>query len=56
MYARQYKQNAFVNIMCEMQDKFNWVIPVLEYWHKGAHQRYLTQINYVAFLEELLLH
>lgn len=46
------KQSAFVNIMCEIQDKFNWVIPVSEYWHKGVHQRYLTQINYVAFLEE----
>lgn len=31
--------------MCEIQDKFNWVIPVSEYWHKGVHQRYLFNTN-----------
>lgn len=58
LHPRQWKQNAFVNLMCKilsLGDKFIWFLPVLQCWHKGAHQRCLTQINCVAVLEESVL-
>lgn len=38
-----------------LYDKFSRFLPGLCYWHKGAHQRCLTQINYVVILEKKLL-
>lgn len=58
LHARHRQRDAFVNLMCEIAslwDKFNRFLPVLQYWHKGVHQRFLTQINYVAILEESVL-
>lgn len=52
---RQWKQNAFVNLVSEilsLWDKFNWFLPAFQCRHKWVHQRCLTQINYVAVLEE----
>lgn len=55
LHSRRWKQNAFVNFVCEilsLWDKSIWFLPAWQCWHKGMHQRCLTWVYYVAVSEE----